>query len=118
MYFRLEATATFVEDIFIMAAPRAPDYNSSILIVGAGTWGCSTALHLARRGYKNVIVLDPYGLPSPISAGNDINKIIEEGKPPFPHCLPETSISSRQQVHQQVHQQADPPMIWQKVFDV
>ncbi|CZT07265.1 related to fructosyl amino acid oxidase [Rhynchosporium agropyri] len=60
--------------------PSIPlDHNSSILIIGAGTWGCSTALHLARRGYKNVTVLDRYELPSPISAGNDINKIMEEG---------------------------------------
>ncbi|CZR65025.1 related to fructosyl amino acid oxidase [Phialocephala subalpina] len=65
----------------------SPDLNSSTLIIGAGTWGCSTALHLARRGYKNVTVLDPYPVPSPISAGNDINKIVEQGTPislPFP----------------------------------
>lgn len=53
------------------------NHSSSIIIVGAGTWGCSTALHLARRGYKNVIVLDPHPVPSPIAAGNDINKIME-----------------------------------------
>lgn len=59
-----------------MSASRLhPD--SSILIVGAGTWGCSTALHLARRGYKHVTVLDPHPVPSPIAAGNDINKIME-----------------------------------------
>ncbi|KAF8849914.1 fructosyl amine:oxygen oxidoreductase-like protein [Acephala macrosclerotiorum] len=57
----------------------SPNLNSSILVIGAGTWGCSTALHLARRGYKNVTVLDPYPVPSPISAGNDINKIVEQG---------------------------------------
>lgn len=58
--------------------PRKPlDLTSSILIVGAGTWGCSTALHLARRGYQNVKVLDPHGVPSPIAAGNDVNKIME-----------------------------------------
>lgn len=51
--------------------------QSSIIIVGAGTWGCSTALHLARRGYRNVTVLDPHPVPSPIAAGNDINKIME-----------------------------------------
>lgn len=51
--------------------------KSSILIIGAGVWGCSTALHLARRGYTNVEVLDPYPVPSPIAAGNDINKIME-----------------------------------------
>ncbi|KAL4882966.1 FAD dependent oxidoreductase [Aspergillus karnatakaensis] len=51
--------------------------TSSILIIGGGTWGCSTALHLARRGYTNVKVLDPYKVPSPIAAGNDVNKIME-----------------------------------------
>ncbi|KAK4982421.1 hypothetical protein LTR66_009276 [Elasticomyces elasticus] len=60
-----------------MASPLTK--ASSILIVGAGTWGCSTALHLARRGYTNVTVLDPYPVPSPISAGNDLNKIVELG---------------------------------------
>ncbi|THW73424.1 fructosyl amine:oxygen oxidoreductase, partial [Aureobasidium pullulans] len=52
--------------------------DSSILIIGGGTWGCSSALHLARRGYKNVTVLEAHPIPSPISAGNDVNKIMEE----------------------------------------
>ncbi|KAK9769610.1 putative FAD dependent oxidoreductase [Seiridium cardinale] len=52
--------------------------DSSILIVGGGTWGCSTALHLARRGYSKVTVLDAHPVPSPISAGNDVNKIVEQ----------------------------------------
>ncbi|KAI1056224.1 hypothetical protein LB507_002241 [Fusarium sp. FIESC RH6] len=49
--------------------------ESSILIVGGGTWGLSTALHLARRGYTNVTLLDINHIPSPISAGHDVNKI-------------------------------------------
>lgn len=53
--------------------------STSILIIGCGTWGSSTALHLARRGYRNVTVLDPYEVPSAISAGNDVNKIVEQG---------------------------------------
>lgn len=59
--------------------------HSTILIIGGGTWGCSTALHLVRRGYKNVTVLEANSIPSAISAGNDINKIIEQGLfyPPF-----------------------------------
>lgn len=54
--------------------------QSKILILGGGTWGCSTALHLTRRGYKDVTVLDAHPIPSPISAGNDVNKIVEQGK--------------------------------------
>jgi sarcosine oxidase / L-pipecolate oxidase len=53
--------------------------DPNVLIIGAGTWGCSTALHLARRGYRSITVLDPYPVPSPISAGNDLNKILELG---------------------------------------
>lgn len=56
-------------------------HDSSILIVGGGTWGCATALQLARQGYKNITVLDAHPIPSPISAGNDVNKIMEEGVP-------------------------------------
>ncbi|ETN44119.1 uncharacterized protein HMPREF1541_10669 [Cyphellophora europaea CBS 101466] len=52
-------------------------HKPSVLVVGAGTWGTSTALHLARRGYSSVTVLDRYPVPSPISAGNDVNKIID-----------------------------------------
>ncbi|KAJ3537248.1 hypothetical protein NM208_g6389 [Fusarium decemcellulare] len=55
--------------------------QSNILIVGGGTWGCSTALHLARRGYTNVTVLDAHHIPSPISAGHDVNKIAEQAEP-------------------------------------
>ncbi|KAL4788522.1 FAD dependent oxidoreductase [Aspergillus varians] len=53
--------------------------TSKILIVGAGTWGISTALHLARRGYTSITILDPHPVPSPLSAGNDVNKILESG---------------------------------------
>lgn len=52
------------------------NYSSTILVIGAGTWGASTALHLARRGYTNVRVFDAYPQPSAISAGNDVNKIV------------------------------------------
>jgi len=54
--------------------------ESSILIIGAGTWGCSIALELARRGYESVTVLDGEKFPSEIAAGNDLNKIAEEGE--------------------------------------
>ncbi|KAK2028585.1 FAD dependent oxidoreductase [Colletotrichum zoysiae] len=50
--------------------------TSSILIIGAGTFGISTAYHLAKRGYTNVKCLDRHPLPSLDSAGYDLNKII------------------------------------------
>lgn len=49
--------------------------DSKILIVGGGgTIGSSTALHLARKGYTDVRLLDIYQNPSLNSAGNDNNK--------------------------------------------
>lgn len=53
--------------------------SNTILIIGGGTWGCSIALELARNGYSNVTVLDGEEVPSSIAAGNDLNKIMEEG---------------------------------------
>ncbi|WWC70583.1 uncharacterized protein I206_104534 [Kwoniella pini CBS 10737] len=51
--------------------------ESKILVVGgAGTMGSSTALHLARRGYKDIRILDMFQPPSANSAGNDMNKLI------------------------------------------
>jgi sarcosine oxidase/L-pipecolate oxidase len=52
--------------------------DDSTLIIGGGTWGTSIAYQLAKRGYENIKVLDAYSFPSRTSAGNDINKIIEE----------------------------------------
>lgn len=60
---------------------------NSTLIVGAGTWGCSIALELARRSHKSIAVLDGSTFPSAISAGNDLNKIAEEGMSHRLHIL-------------------------------
>lgn len=50
---------------------------SHIVIIGAGTFGLSTCLELLRKGEKNVSLVDPYPIPSPLSAGNDVNKIVQ-----------------------------------------
>lgn len=71
----LEQYAPFVH---LMASQT----DSDILIIGAGTWGCSIALELARRGHTNIKVLDSNSFPSAISAGNDLNKIAEEANEP------------------------------------
>lgn len=58
-----------------MIAPLNKD--SRVLIVGGGgTFGSSTALHLARRGYTNITAIDVHPCPSEWSAGYDLNKII------------------------------------------
>ncbi|SPO01041.1 related to fructosyl amino acid oxidase [Cephalotrichum gorgonifer] len=59
--------------------------SKRVLIVGGGTFGLSTAYHLAKSGYTNVTVLDKGAyLPSDASAGNDLNKIIRaEYEDPF-----------------------------------
>ncbi|WRT67614.1 uncharacterized protein IL334_004586 [Kwoniella shivajii] len=47
-----------------------------IVVGGAGTMGSSTALHLSRRGYTDIRILDMFQPPSSNSAGNDMNKMI------------------------------------------
>jgi hypothetical protein len=49
--------------------------TTSVLIVGAGCFGVSTAYHLLKRGYTDVTVLDRSPtLPAPDAASTDINK--------------------------------------------
>ena len=66
--------------------------KGSILIIGAGTFGLSTALELAQKGLSNVCCFDKYKVPSPIAAGNDSNKIFD-----YPYLAPseEPSTSER-----------------------
>ena len=42
--------------------PERPEKTDAVNIVGAGIFGLSTAIHLAKRGYKAVTVFDrqPY----------------------------------------------------------
>ncbi|KAL4784731.1 FAD dependent oxidoreductase [Aspergillus varians] len=73
--------------------------DSSVLIIGGGTWGCSSALQLSRMGYTSITVFDQSPIPSPISAGNDVNKIMEEASP-------SESDSDEQYVWNRMHQLA------------
>ena len=50
-------------------------YHSVLIVGGGGTIGSSTALHLHRRGYTNIHLLDAYPIPSAQSAGYDLNKL-------------------------------------------
>jgi sarcosine oxidase/L-pipecolate oxidase len=59
-----------------MSTQLPPSKDSSVLIVGAGVFGLSTALQLARDGYTNITVIDRAPVPSPFSAGCDLNKIV------------------------------------------
>lgn len=53
------------------------DSKEHALVIGAGTFGLSTALELLRGGHKNFTLLNPYPVPSPLAAGNDISKIFQ-----------------------------------------
>lgn len=59
----------------------SPPQEKSVLIVGGGTFGTSTAYHLSQGGYKHVTVLDRSAPPSFEAAGNDINKVIRADYP-------------------------------------
>ncbi|KAH8888005.1 FAD dependent oxidoreductase [Thozetella sp. PMI_491] len=48
----------------------------SFIIVGAGAFGASTALHLIRRGYTDVLLLDSHSYPSPDQASNDTSRAV------------------------------------------
>lgn len=53
--------------------------DSKIVIIGGGgTMGSSTALHLSRRGFTDIRIMDVYPIPSNNSAGNDLNKVSME----------------------------------------
>ncbi|KAJ5550124.1 FAD dependent oxidoreductase [Penicillium sp. DV-2018c] len=50
--------------------------TDSILIVGAGAFGLSTALELNKRGYTNITVVDRFVPPSADGSSVDISRII------------------------------------------
>ncbi|KAF9228404.1 FAD dependent oxidoreductase [Gyrodon lividus] len=57
--------------------PPTLSKTSKILIIGAGTFGLSTALHLLKRGYRDVTVLDRAAeVPAVDAASTDINKVV------------------------------------------
>ena len=60
-----------------MSRPEHP----SVLVVGGGAFGTSTAYHLSRRGYSNVTVLDRFDTPSKDAASTDLNKVIRYDYP-------------------------------------
>lgn len=53
----------------------------SVLIVGGGAFGTSTAYHLSLRGYDRVTVLDRFDAPSMDSAATDLNKVVRADYP-------------------------------------
>lgn len=59
--------------------------DAPILIIGAGTFGLSTAYHFVQAGFSNITVLEKStAVPPTDSAGNDLNKIVRaEYEDPF-----------------------------------
>lgn len=52
------------------------DPEKSIIVVGAGVFGLSTALELKNRGYRSVTILDRFIPPVPDGSSVDISRII------------------------------------------
>ena len=53
------------------------DSPESYLVVGAGVFGASTALHLSRQKPEaKITLLDRLPFPDPIAASHDINKVV------------------------------------------
>ncbi|KAH1487929.1 hypothetical protein KXX06_003669, partial [Aspergillus fumigatus] len=50
--------------------------NDSVIIIGAGAFGLSTALRLAQDGYTSITVLDRCMPPVPDGSSNDISRVI------------------------------------------
>lgn len=50
-----------------MAHLALMDIKTNFLIIGAGTFGLSTALELLEKGEKDITLLDVFDLPPPIS---------------------------------------------------
>jgi sarcosine oxidase/L-pipecolate oxidase len=71
--------------------------DQSIIIVGAGAFGLSTALALAKAGYKKITVFDrAVEIPAVDAASNDINKVVRSdyGNDTFYQGLAIESINS------------------------
>ena len=51
--------------------------DSPVLILGGGSWGLSTALHMSNSGYVDLTVIErAEQIPSRYSAAWDLNKIV------------------------------------------
>ncbi|KAG9254682.1 sarcosine oxidase [Emericellopsis atlantica] len=61
-------------------ARRGTQEPSSVLIVGAGNFGASAALHFAKQGTP-VTLVDTAHYPNPRAASHDINKIVRGDYP-------------------------------------
>ncbi|KAF4456032.1 hypothetical protein F53441_1753 [Fusarium austroafricanum] len=59
-----------------MTSRKPVSKNESIVIVGAGVFGLSTALELKKRGYRHVTVLDRYLPPVVDGSSVDISRVI------------------------------------------
>ncbi|CAG7981606.1 unnamed protein product [Penicillium salamii] len=94
---------------------NTPGFHKPIVIVGAGVFGLTTALHLARRGYKNVTILDREAYDhtgyTSSAASADRNKIIRAsyGKQKLYESLAFKSLDSWEEWNSDVRNASDLP---------
>ncbi|KAI8176821.1 hypothetical protein KHU50_003719 [Colletotrichum sp. SAR 10_65] len=86
------------------------DKSIPIIVVGAGAFGLSTALHLLNAHYSNILVVDKAeDVPSRFSAASDLNKIVRADyedvfytklalvRHPFPNPGPPSKLTALQE---------------------
>ena len=59
-----------------MASKSTLNKSGSVIIVGGGIFGLSTALELKKRGYEKITILDRYNIPVPDGSSVDISRVI------------------------------------------
>jgi len=68
-------------DVSAGSAPRADEHNHDgmasmrVLVAGAGIFGVTAAVELAKRGHR-VMLVDPGPIPHPLAESTDISKLV------------------------------------------
>ncbi|EKM53419.1 uncharacterized protein PHACADRAFT_259793 [Phanerochaete carnosa HHB-10118-sp] len=60
----------------MQARNQEAEYTRTVVIVGAGVFGLSTALHLLQRGYSVTVLERASEVPAQDAAGYDLNKVV------------------------------------------
>lgn len=82
-----------VHSSYLREAPTSTLSSRTVVVVGAGVFGCTAALELARRGWS-VVLVDRSSEPHPDASSTDISKMVrmDYGADVFYHELADQAI--------------------------